>query len=285
MKAVWKGYIKCSLVTIPVKMYRAVAPRAVQFVLLHKECGNRIRQERVCPVCRKPLGADEITRAYHYGKDRYIPINDEDLAKARKESSEVIDILKFVDAAQVPPLYYEEAHYLLPDGTVGRDAFALLYQVLRKMNKNALARQITRQREHLMGLSPYNGTLIGYRMHYPAEIVQPEALEGAREIAGLTLPEDQLKLAQVLVENLSGDFVASDYTDDYTQTLLELIQAKAVGAEVPAAPQAERRKVINLMTALQQSVKATAGEGGLPAQEMAAAGKRRGKVDNVLKKA
>ncbi len=138
MKAIWKGYLKCSLVTIPIKMYNAVAKSSLQFHLYHQ----RMRQphpagDGLPGAPAQPERTDEVVRGYQYGKDLHVVITDEDLRRAQQESSDTIDVLKFVDARQIDPIYYAEAHYLAPDGQAGAEAFALF---LRAMEETARSR-------------------------------------------------------------------------------------------------------------------------------------------------
>jgi DNA end-binding protein Ku len=271
MKAIWKGYLKCSLVTIPIKMYNAISPSALQFHLYHRDCGSRIRQEMVCPVHQRPLAPDEVVRGYQYGKDLHVVITDEDLRRARRESSDTIEILKFVEARQIEPIYYSEVHYLAPDGQVGAEAFALFYRAMEESGKTALARAVIRQREHLFNLRPYGGAFAAFTLHYAEEIRPVREIEDAAGLAQVPVDQGNLQMARAIVEQLSGDFAPEQYHDEYSRTLQELIKAKAAGQELKAEPRVERRKVINLMEALERSVAETAG--GRPVKkEMARAG-------------
>ncbi len=274
MKAIWKGYVKCSLVTIPVKMYNAVHRKTLQFDLLHKQCGTRIRQERLCPLCHKSLAPEDLTRGFRYGKAMYVEISDADIQKAQKESSDTIEIVKFIHQAEIHPVYYADSHYLVADGKAGLEAFALFHQAMRETNQTALARLIWRNREHLLAIRPYDGAMIAFTLHYPEELYQVEQLEEAAETGKVSIEPRSLELAKTIIQQLSGDFVPQEYVDEYTQTLLAIIRAKAQGEEFTPAVPAEREKVINLMDALQRSLQAVTPAGELPKKAMAAAGRR-----------
>jgi DNA end-binding protein Ku len=267
VKAIWKGYLKCSLVTVPIKMYNAISPSPLQFHLYHRDCGSRISQEMVCPVHQRSLANEEVVRGYQYGKDLHVVISDEDLRRAQQESSDLIEILKFVEARQIDPIYYSESHYLAPDGQVGAEAFALFYRAMEESGKTALARAVIRNREHLFNLRPYGGVLAAFTLHYAEEIRPVREIEEAEGLAQIQVDQGTLQMARAIVEQLSGDFAPEQYHDEYRRTLEELIQAKAAGKELKAEPQVERRKVINLMEALKQSVAATA-QGGKPAKKV-----------------
>lgn len=273
MRAIWKGYIKFSLVSIPVKMYTATKPRLISFDLLHKDCGTKIKQERLCPRCNKVLSNEELVRGYKYGKDLYIVVTDEDLEKARKETTDAIEIVKFVDDTSIHPIYFTDSHYLAPDGKAGAEAFALLHRALLDLHKSALAKVVMRNREYLMAIRPYNGTLIAFNLHFPDEVVAVNQVEEGEVVKGIKLDEKSLELAKTLVENLSGDFVPEEFTDEYTQTLLNIIKAKAEGEEYKVEAKPEAEKVISLMEALKRSVEVTKRQ-ELPKKGMATAGRR-----------
>jgi len=282
MRAIWKGYIKFSLVSIPIKMYTATSEKMLSFDLLHKECGTKIKQERICPRCNKILSNEELVRGYKYGKDLYIVVTDEDLEKARKETTDALEITKFVDENSIHPIYYKDSHYLAPDGKAGAEAFALLHRALLDLRKSAVAKAVMRNREYLFALKPYNGTLIAFTLHYPDEIIAVNKVEEGEVIKEIKVDEKSLKLAKTLVENLSGDFVPEEYTDEYTQTLLKIIKAKAEGEEYKVEAKAEGEKVISLMEALQRSVEASRRR-EVPKKGMAIAGQR-GEAKEARKK-
>jgi DNA end-binding protein Ku len=271
MRAIWKGYLKCSLVTIPIKMFTAVTKRPLQFHLYHKTCGSRIRQQNLCPVCGRTLGPEDIVKGYQYGKDLHVVLTDEDFAKAQKESTDTISILKFVDAGQISPIYYNDAYYLAPDGTAGAEAFAVFHRAMTETGKTAVARAVMRNREYLYNLRPYHSAMVAYAMRYPQEIRDVTEIEAASEITQIAISDDNLEMAKTIIGHLSGDFVPADYRDEYTETLEALIRAKAEGQEVTPEPKLEREKVVNLMEALKKSVTATAPA---PKKEMARAGER-----------
>jgi DNA end-binding protein Ku len=273
MRAIWKGYLKCSLVTIPIKMFTATTKRPLQFHLYHKACGSRIHQENVCPVCGQTLGPEDIVKGYQYGKDLHVVLTDDDFAKAQKESTDTINILKFVDAGQINPIFYTDAYYLVPDGAAGAEAFAIFHRAMAETGKTAVARAVMRQREYLYNLRPYNGVFVAFTMHYPQEIRDVAEIEATVEMKQITVSKDNLDMAKTIIGHLSGDFVPADYRDEYTETLEAVIRAKAEGQEVTVEPKVEREKVINLMDALKKSVAATK-TGAAPKKEMARAGKR-----------
>jgi DNA end-binding protein Ku len=284
MRAIWKGYLKCSLVTIPVKMYHAISRTIPQFHFYHEACGSRIRQENVCPVCHRALEDEEIVRGYQYGKDLHVVITDQDLQQAQKESTDTIEVLKFVDDRQIHPIYYTDAHYLAPDGQAGAEAFAVFHQAMAATHKSAVARVVMRHREYLYNIRPYNGAFVAFTLHYPEEIRSVKEVEDSGDFKGIQLREDNLEMAKTIIQHLSGDFVPAEYQDEYTRTLLEIIRAKAEGKELKVEPRVEREKVINLMEALKRSVEVTESGPGLK-KEMARAGRREKRAEPKRKPA
>lgn len=282
MKAVWKGYLKCSQVTIPIKMYNAVAESSLEFQLCHRDCGSPVRQEMICPVHQHSLGPEEVVQGYQYGKDLNVLITDEDLGRARLESSNTIDIFKFVDSGQIDPIYYSEAHYLAPDGQAGAEAFALFHRAMAECEKSALARVVMQGREHLFNIRPHDGAFIAFTLHYPEEIKPVQDIEEAGWAAKVQVDGGKLEMARAIVAHLSGDFIPEQYHDDYTQTMLALIKAKAEGQEFKKEHKAERRKVIKLTEALKKSVAETGPSSRPRQQAMARVGRRTPEAAKVV---
>lgn len=283
MRAVWKGYLKVSLITIPIKMYTAITRRrSIQFHQLHRKCNSRIKQESSCSSCNEKITKEEIVRGYPYGKDSYVVITDEEIQQAQKASTDSIDILKFVDDSKIHPIYYSDSHYLVPDGKVGVEAYALFHKAMATTKKAALAKVVMRNREHLFTIKPYNGALIAHSLHYAEEIQSVDKIEEAGQVERIKPSKDNLSMAKTIIQNLSGDFVPEEFQDEYTNTLMEIIKAKAEGAEVKLEAKEEKERVVSLMDALRQSVEETEKP---PKKAMAVAGTRTKKVERKRKKA
>jgi DNA end-binding protein Ku len=275
MKAIWKGYLKCSLVTIPIKMYNAVSRRAIQFHLLHKDCGAKIKQEMVCPRHHRTLAPEEVVKGYQYGKDLHVIITEAELSQAQKESTDTIEILKFVAGDQIHPIYYADAHYLVPDGAAGVEAFALFHQAMGETGQTALAKVILRNREHLLNIRPFKGAFIAFTLHFPEEIQDLNQIEESQELGKVALQPESLEMARTIMAHLSGDFVPEQYMDEYTRTLLSIIRAKAEGKEFKVEPRAEKEKVVSLMEALKRSVEQVEAGAKVARKPMARAGRPR----------
>lgn len=275
MRAIWKGYLKVSLVTIPIKLYNAVNKRkSIQFNLLHNECKTRIKQKTFCPACNRDISDEEIVRGYQYGKDMFVIITDEDLQKVKKESTEAIEILKFIDEREIHPIYYSESYYIVPDGKIGEEAFSLFHKAMSETRKAALAKVVLRNREHLFSISPYNRSFIAYGLYYPDEIQKIEKIEGLEEIGKISLDTNAISMAKAVINNMSGSFKPEEYVDEYSQGLMDIIKAKIEGEEIKVKPEVERAKVISLMDALEKSLKETEKTREIPRKEMATAGRK-----------
>ncbi len=251
-RATWKGHLRLSLVSCPVRLYNAVGSgRRVSFNLLHQETHNRVRMVPHDPE-RGAVERSELVRGYEYERDRYIVVSDEDLAKIRLESSDVIDIERFVDAADADPIYFESPYYLAPDGPIAEETFRVIRNAMTRKNKIALSRVVLSSREHLIAISVRDKGLMVTTLR-TADEVRADAPYFAD--IGDDAPEPELiELAEQLIEKKSGAFEPANFHDRYQDALLELVQAKIKGEEPVIAKAPERGKVINLMDALKRSV-------------------------------
>lgn len=257
-RAIWKGAISFGMVVIPVKLYIATESKDINFSMLHKECNTRLRQKRFCPTHEVEVGADDMVRAYQYAKDQYVVVEEADFESLPVASLHTIEITRFVKLADIDPVYFEKAYVLEPDG-VGTKPYYLLKRVLEKAGQVAVAKISLRQKEHLCCLRPYNHAIALDTMYYADEV---------RSVEELNLPEDTVKvtdqelaMASMLVEQLSGRFEPQEYHDDYRAALERMIEAKLGTAQpVVAAPAAPRGQVRDLMEALKASIEAAKRE-------------------------
>lgn len=253
MRTLWKGAVSFGLVNIPIKMYVATERKDIKFNYLHKECMSPIQYRKFCPNCNREIGSEEIVRGYEYQKGNYVVINEEDLERIPLESTKTIDILDFVDLAQVDPIYFDKTYYLEPSQG-GEKAYTLLIEAMSQTNKVAIAKVVIRSKQTLAALRVKDGVLIMETIFWPDEIRSPASLDLGVDRA--KLHDNEIKMAVSLIENLSTDFEPAKYQDEYRKALWELIESKIVGKEVvAAAPAADRGNVVDLMEALKASVK------------------------------
>jgi DNA end-binding protein Ku len=248
----WSGYLKLSLVTIPVRMYNAISSTSrVALNQLHKNCNRRVRQQLVCPEHGK-LEREDIVKGYEYEEDKYVVIDQADLEKIKLETSKSIDLIQFVTADEVDPVFFDKSYYVAPDGPIAEDAFRVVREAMRKANKMAIGQVVIAGREHVIALRVKDRGFALSTLHYASEIRQAAPyFEGIRNGE---VDKNQLALASQLVENNTAQFNPARFTDRYEEALLEIIKAKAAGSEPIIVQQVEPGKVIDLMSALKQSL-------------------------------
>ncbi|NPB09107.1 MAG: Ku protein [Thermodesulfobacteria bacterium] len=257
MKATWSGFIRIGLVTIPVKLYPAVVKRAISFHLIHKDCGSRIKYLKYCPRCDKVLSDDDIVRAYFLDKEHYVVITDEELAKLKLASSDTIEVKSFVNEKEVAPIYFADAHYLLPDGEGAEEAFAVFYKAMEETGRAALGEAVIRQRQYPFLIKPYEGKFLASTLHFYRDVIRAEDLRV--DVEAKADPR-YLEMAKMLIESLSEPFQPEKLVDHYAEALMKLIEAKARGEKFEPKAEEEKAKVVNLMEALEASIKAAKKE-------------------------
>ena len=251
MRSIWKGYIRFSLVTIPIRIYNAVnSEETIRFNQLHKEDNGPVGYEKKCKKCGKTLTADEICKGYQFEPEQYVIVSPEDLEKIKLESTKVIDIEGFIDASEIHPSLYESPYYAGPDGPVAAKAYALLSQALKSSGKVGVGKVVLRDREEAVMIGPMEGGLILYKLRQPGEV---RNIGEVPQIERKDVNKDELKLSISLVETMSSSLKEIDLTDRYRDALREMIEAKIAGREVVAAPEVQA-PIVDIMSALKQSI-------------------------------
>ena len=250
----WKGFIRLSLVSVPVKAFTASATGSeVRLNQLHKDCNQRVKYKKTCPT-HGELSSDEIVSGYEYAKGQYVVVDPEEISKLRPKNDRAVNIDGFVDAEAIDPVYLAgRTYYLTPDGAVGQKPYNLLHQAMVDGNLVAIAEVVIAGKEQLVLLRPID-QLIGMAMlNHENKVKQPDAF--ADEVNSEKLNKDELALTKTLIKaSTLKKFDYSKYTDRYTENLTKLIQSKVDGQEIVQVPDAEEPKIINLMDALKQSV-------------------------------
>ncbi|MGE5530092.1 MAG: Ku protein [Patescibacteria group bacterium] len=269
MRTLWKGAISFGLVNVPVKMYTATQKNELKFHYLHDRCKTPIKYERRCPACGVEVPQEEIVWGYEYQPGSYVVLREEDFDRLPGESTKTIDILDFVDLAEIDPVYFDKSYYLEP-GQGGEKAYALLKRAMLETGKIAIARVVIRAKESLCALRVAHNALVMATMFYPDEVRSAAGLAGVASEP--MLHENEIRMATSLVANLSGHFEPAKYTNRYREELVKLIEARVAGKEVYAPAEPEKGKVVDLMEALRASLAATEKKTREPA---AAGGGRR----------
>jgi DNA end-binding protein Ku len=246
------GTISFGLVSIPVKLYPAASSQSVSFNLLHSKCGNRIKQQRFCPICNEVAERDALVRGYEFAKDQYVRVNDEELKALEGEASQAIEISQFVPLSKVDPVYFERTYYLGADKG-GEKAYRLLTDAMDKAGKVALAKFVMRGKENLVIVRPSQNGLMMHTMYFADEVRNFEEIAKGESAK---ISDAEVSLAIRLIDELSiEEFDPGQFDDEYRQRVLDLINKKAEGEEITiAAPQPKRAQVIDLMAALKESL-------------------------------
>jgi DNA end-binding protein Ku len=275
----WKGYLKISLVNIPVKVFPATdAAATLSFNQLHGECQTRIQQKRWCPTCQKEVPNTEIVKGYEFEKGRYVVVGEEDIEKVRVESTRVISLEKFTDDAEIDPIYLERPYYLAPDGPVARDAFAVIREGMK--GKAGIGKVALYGREYLVKVQPRERGLVMYTLRHANEIRSMDAIDELADMPATVKP-DEVRLAQQVMATFEGELDFESYRDEYQIGLREIIDAKIEGREIVTPEVEAPPKVVNLMDALRKSldsISATKKKPAVPVQPAAAPQKKRARA-------
>ena len=248
----WKGFLKISLVNIPIRVFPATDSAAtISFNQLHAECQTRIQQKRWCPTCQREVPMSEIAKGYEFEKGRYVVMTEEDVSKVRPESTRVIDLVQFADESSIDPMYVERTYYLAPDGGVASDAFAVMREGMK--GKVGVGKLALYGREYLVAVRPYERGIVMHTLHHAAEMRSIDTVEELNSVASKVKPEE-IKLAKQVIGTFEGPLNLADYKDEYREGLQRIIDKKIAGEEI-VAPQVEAPpKVVNLMDALRKSL-------------------------------
>src|SRR5687767_1163906 len=251
MRSIWKGHIRFSLVTIPIRIYNAVdTEETIRFNQLHKDDNGAVGYEKKCKKCGKALTAEEIVKGYQFEPEQYVIVSPEDLAKIKLKSTKVIDIEGFIDVEEVHPTLYESPYFAGPDGPVASKTYSLLSQALKASGKVGVGKVVLRDREEVVMISPLDGGLALYKLRNPGEL---RKMESVPQIENKEVNKDELKLSINLVESMATTLEELDLTDRYRDALREMIEAKIAGKEVVSSPE-EEKPVVDIMAALKQSI-------------------------------
>jgi len=253
-RANWKGFLRLSLVTCPVALYPATSDtEKVSFNQINKKTGHRIKYSKVDAETGEEVANEDIVKGYKVDTDTYIEMTKEELDDIALESTHTIEIDEFVPKAEIDSRYLIRPYYLVPDGKVGHDAFAVIRETVKSLNKVAIGRVVLTNREHIIALEPLGKGLMGTLLRYPYEVRSER--DYFDDIQDVKITKDMLELAKHIVEQKSGDFEPENFEDHYEAALIDLINKKRAGVQIPAkaAPKSSGN-VINLMDALKKSL-------------------------------
>lgn len=252
-RANWKGFLRLSLVTCPVALYPATSDsEKISFNQLNRQTGHRIKYLKVDADTGDEVPSEDIVKGYQLEKDQFIEVTKEELEEIALESTRTIEIDEFVDRTDIDPRYLIRPYYLRPDGKVGHDAFAVIRETIREMDKVAIGRVVLTNREHIIALEPMDKGLVGTLLRYPYE-VRSEA-EYFDEIQDVKVTKDMLDLARHIVNQKAGRFDPEKFEDHYETALVDLINQKRAGKTIRPKERPKGENVVDLMEALRKSV-------------------------------
>ena len=265
MRAIWNGYISFGLVTIPVAVGIAQQRNDVSFRTLSRSTMRPVKQKRWDPDRDAEVAPEETVRGYEIAKGTYLPVEDEELERFSAQQEKTIQILQFVDLAEVDPVYFERAYWLEPKERAERP-YALLAAAMREKGQAAVGRFVLSTKEHLVLLRAVDGMLALQTLYYPEDVRTRDRAEISERLEGVPVNPDELRMAEQLIEGLSRAFDPAAYPNETRRALLEFLEAKAAGQELAAPAEApEPAPVVDLMAALKASLAAT-GAGAAEAE-------------------
>jgi DNA end-binding protein Ku len=276
-RAIWSGSISFGLLNVPVKLYSAVARRAIGLREIRESDGARIRHKRVAEGTDEEVPYEKIAKAYELAPDRYVPLTKDELASLDPKKTRAIEVQDFVDIEEIDPIYFNSPYYLGPaDGA--EKAYSLLARALDRSGKVAIARFVLRNKEHLAAIRATDGVLTLTTMRFADEVVPPSELDDALPDEAPKVGKREVEMAEQLIDSLTREFDPGAYRDEYREELLAMIERKAEGQAVVTPPSEEPQptEAPDLMAALEQSIAATRGKGdGKPAKKRKPQAKKR----------
>jgi DNA end-binding protein Ku len=272
-RAIWSGAISFGLVNIPIKLFNGVSRKNVHFNQIDSRTGSRIQYRKVSAADGEEVPAEAIVKGYQLASGDYVLVGDDELAALDPEASRTVDIEQFVDLEEIDPLFYDSAYYVAPDKAAMKP-YALLAQAMEEEGKVAIARFVMRTKQYLAALRSKDGVLVLSTMVYADEVNDPFDLAEIDGVTDTDVSPRELQMASQLIESLTEPFEPEKFEDTYRHQVLDLVERKAAGEEeIVAAPApAAEEKVVDLMAALEASVKeAKEARGRHPTAKQAAA--------------
>ncbi len=258
--SVWSGYLTFGLISMPVKLFSGARSSHVSFHMLHRDDLTRIKQQLYCPHDEKVVERNEIVKGYEYRKGEYVVIEPEELKKIEPKTAKAMEILEFVKADEIDPIYFESSYYLVPE-EAGRRPYALLQKALQDTSYVAIAKITMHNREYTVFLRPFNGGLLLHTMYYQEEVRTVENF-GPTDVP---LKDAEVKVAHQLIEALAAEWEPEKYHDTFQENVKELIKAHLEGKEVTAIEKPKKMApVVDLMDALKQSLASMEGKKKAP---------------------
>jgi DNA end-binding protein Ku len=254
--SVWTGYLTFGLISMPVRLFSGARGTRVSFHMLHRDDNVRVKQQLYCPQDERVVERNEIVKGFEYRKGEYVVVEPDEIKKIEPKTAKSMEILEFVKAEEIDPIYFESSYYLMPEEP-GRRPYALLVEALRETDYVAIAKLAMHNREYTVFLRPYSGGLMLHTMYYEDEIRKVEGF-GSENVK---LKEAEVKIAHQLIKALEAKFDPSKYYDTFEENVKKLIKARLEGREVTAVEKPRKpAPVVDLMSALKQSLSQMEGK-------------------------
>jgi DNA end-binding protein Ku len=254
--SIWSGYLTFGLISMPVRLFAGARGTRVGFHMLHRDDNTRIKQQLYCPTDERVVGRDEIVKGYEYRKGEYVIIEPEEIKRIEPKTSKAMEILEFVPADEVDPIYFDASYYLVPE-EAGRRPYALLAKTLEEAKMVGMAKLTMHNREYTVVLRPYKSGILLQTIYYADEVRELEQF-GTENVE---VREGEMKVAHQLVKALEGEFKPEQFHDTFEENVKKLIQAKLEGREVAAVEKPRpKAQVVDLMSALKQSLASMEGK-------------------------
>jgi DNA end-binding protein Ku len=248
--SVWSGYLTFGLISIPVRLFSGARSSGISFHQLHRDDLTRVKQQLICPVENKVLERSEIVKGYEYRKNEYVVVEPEEIKQIEPKTAKNMEILEFVKATEVDPVYFDSSYYMMPE-EAGRRPYALLTKALEESKYVGIAKLTMHNREYTVFLRPHEGGLMLHTMYYEEEVRKVEGF-GAPDV---DLKDAEVKVAHQLIEALAAEWEPEKFKDDFQENLKNLIQTKLEGGEIAEVEKPKKiAPVVDLMAALKQSL-------------------------------
>ncbi len=248
--SVWSGYLTFGLISMPVRLFSGARSSGISFNMLHRDDLQRVKQQLYCPADDRVISRDEVVKGYEYRKDEYVVVEPDEIKKIEPKTAKTMEILEFVKADDVDPVFFESSYYMLPE-EAGRRPYALLTKALEESSYVAIAKLTMHNREYTVFLRPHAGGMMLHTMYYADEVRQVEGF-GAPDVE---LKESEVKVAHQLIEALSADWDPEKYHDTFQDNLKNLIETKLKGGQLAEVEKPKKlAPVVDLMSALKQSL-------------------------------
>jgi DNA end-binding protein Ku len=271
--SVWSGYLTFGLISMPIRLFSGARSSGISFNMLHRDDLQRVKQQYYCPADNRVVERSEIVKGFEYRKDEYVVIDPEEIKKIEPKTAKTMEILEFVKAGDVDPVYFESSYYLMPE-EAGRRPYALLTKALEESEYVAIAKLTMHNREYTVFLRPHEGGMMLHTMYYEEEVKKVEGF-GAPDVE---LKDSEVKVAHQLIDALAAEWEPEKFHDDFQENLKKLIQTKLEGGEVAEVEQPKKlAPVVDLMAALKESLAQMEGRKKPAAPAESAAGSKRAK--------